>query len=183
MAAESRAHSKSQLYLALVAAVVFAGVTTVVVMSSPGVRAAIVRNSVDANAPVPDLSKDPRIGSLLAIPTVDAFGTRITLTRKTLLVYAGPCTECTERSFKPEEIKGRFESMIVVFDADPKLLPKHYLKLGKHISVIGDPQSELAAKLNAQWFPRFYLLDSNSKLISIQTEPGRLPNYVERFTP
>lgn len=129
-----------------------------------------------------DPTLDPRKGSRVALPQVDAFGRELAAGNKgakALLVLCGPCSECSLNSLKPEWISGtEFERIILIYTSPPAEIPRALGRLPKRFRVLSDARSELHHRLNAAWRPRFYLVDSEFRLLKLHESAEVVPDFV-----
>lgn len=148
------------------------------IMSSPTMRDGIVARQAAGKIEPPDLSSDPKSGTKVLLPKLDSAGRRIaTEGEQCLLVFAGPCSTCTKKILEPLEFKGPFRHIVMVFDTPAHSIPRDLFH-GTKIFTLSDENFELAEKMNAVWYPRFYLLDSSFKLVDLQRAPQTVPSFL-----
>lgn len=146
-------------------------------ISGSGVQPTVSRGGV-----VHDYSRGPTIGTVLELPTTDAFGRSIPPAAPPgrLVVAAGPCADCSSRSVRPSQIEGgEFHDVVLLVEAaTAEELPSSYVGLNR-IYVVADIGRRYTDGLNATWTPRFYLLGERGELLDIQTDPVSVPSWVQ----
>ncbi len=126
-----------------------------------------------------DRTKEPRIGFKVQLPEADTFGRSIACEEtfaSVLLVVAGSCTDCSVTGFRPEALPNadKFSRIVIVFSTLPRDWSKSVASLPKRYRLVSDPHRTIGTGLNASWVPRFYVLDSDFRLVDAQT-PGMPP--------
>jgi hypothetical protein len=123
-----------------------------------------------------DLTRDPRPGTEILLPAVDASGRPIEKDVKpAILVVAGNCTECSVRGLHPKWISGpNGETIIVLFTSPPETLPSDYQRLPESYRVVCDSLGTITPTLNVAWLPRYYLLDDQFRIRDMELIQSRL---------
>lgn len=166
----------------LIAAVVIFAASGLILISTPAVRDRLWSPGTPS-APLPtfDEARDPALGTKVELPEADLFGRPLvvhTANPNSLLVLAGPCSECSLDSLKVRSIDHRlYRSVILVYTGDKRLLSAIAKNLPKEYRVLFDDGSMHEA-LNAPFQPRFMVLDGDDKLIKLQEKYAETPEFV-----
>lgn len=133
-----------------------------------------------------DASLDPRLGAKVTLPSHDLFGVTIKSTpakSAILVVCCGQCSECSIAGLKTMKVDtAAYGSVVLIYTGDERQLRLSTKKIPKEFRIVHDPGSTYHKSLNAAFIPRFALLDSERKLLALQTEPDHYPTFV-RFNP
>ncbi|MCC7229421.1 MAG: hypothetical protein IT203_03440 [Fimbriimonadaceae bacterium] len=116
-----------------------------------------------------DRRLDPKIGSIIVLLTRDVLGRRIDR-KKTLLIDAGPCSECSLKSFNPASLKvSPNMGVVVAYATESESLVEFAKRQPSWVYLVSDRELQLRQTLNAAWFPRAYVFGSQSELLALQT--------------
>jgi hypothetical protein len=122
-----------------------------------------------------DAKLDPRVGQDISLPEKDAFGRSIGLNGSTLLIYGGPCSECTLKSVNFSALPtDRHETVVVLFEGENVDIPKKFKGKFPKVRFVASFDPKFISSLNPAWIGRWYLLKSG-RLVDIQQDINQTP--------
>jgi hypothetical protein len=162
-------HLETRIILALVscAVIVFAAASVLG-------KASISFARTDAKVPT---ANDPVPGGEVQLPSTDVKGRDIARI-PTLLVVLGECAGCAAKKTDYAAIRSLgWPQIVYIFEenASQVLSEEESRKAIEAGYVIADATGAVCDRLNVLWTPRWYVLDSNARLVASQ------PNHQEPF--
>jgi len=120
-----------------------------------------------------DPEKDPVLGQIVKLPAEDVLGRPLPRPRRTVLVYAGQCSECSIAAVSPSRVTvPEGYGVVFVYAASRGAVEQFLVRHQFHVPTIADSEGTLSTRLNAVWAPRFYLLDDDWRLVDLQVRPN-----------
>lgn len=153
-------------------------------LANPSIRDALWSTEPEGVVREFDSKLDPKIGSVFSLPPVDLLGREIrgpegAKRDLTLLVMAGVCTECSLDSVLLRKIDpSPYSGVVLVYTGDEALLRSAGRKLSPELKLLFDKDGSMHKLLNASFQPRFFLLDSRNRIVSMQKKYSQIPNFV-----
>jgi hypothetical protein len=107
-------------------------------------------------------SHDAKLGSFVGLPPKDLFGHPIRSGCKTLLVFAGSCSQCSLKSVPAEKLRHAPEEQVVmVYLSSEKQLLETFTAPDPRVLLVSDPKGAIVGRLGAVSAPRFYLMEGS----------------------
>lgn len=135
----------------------------------PSVRARLSTVQPDPTA------NDVAIGTPIELPSQDVHGQPIDSKARTLLVYAGTCSGCSNSGISPEMLRAaRFPQVVLLMIGSERQLLELYPKPRQNVHLVADGTGSTVQALGAITAPRFYILE-NGKVEEVWKNLRELP--------
>lgn len=122
---------------------------------------------------------DPRLDPSLHVKVPFLGRGNLDKSKPKLIIYAGPCTQCSVARIKFSSINAeKYSEIAVVFSMPRAEIKQADLKVTSPFVIFSDPSLKIKRELNAAYSPRYYLVSAHNQLLKIQKRQGQDPNFV-----
>jgi len=125
----------------------------------------------------------PKVGSIVSLPTADAFGRRLPKGGKIFMVVAGDCYVCSSSRWSAKRIVSTAHTaVLIVYWLRKEELPSEITALRSKAFVICDPKQLALPTTFAYAAPTAYVVDGQSgKLLNSEREDETIESFAERL--